>query len=92
MGPWLTRSEDGRWQIDCHRLSLPMRLAIAIAVVTAVVAVARIVEPAPPWPDWLAGAIRAGAWIYLGLVAFLLGRWLLRRTLSIGRPDRERSP
>jgi hypothetical protein len=92
MGPWLTRDDDGRWKIDLHRLPLGLRLGIALVVVTAVIAAARLVEPAPPIPDWLNSAIHVGGWIYLGLVTFLLGRWLLRRKLSIGRPDRERSP
>lgn len=79
MGDWLRRDENERWQIDFHQVPRWASLLVALAVVALVVAIAQLVEPNPPIPPWLGVAVRIGGWIFLGLVLFVLIRWIVGR-------------
>ncbi|MCE9668361.1 hypothetical protein LY474_11110 [Myxococcus stipitatus] len=55
------------------------QLLVALVITGIVVAAARLAEPHPVTPPWLADAIHLGGWVYLALVLVAVTSWLLRR-------------
>jgi len=75
----MTRTGDGRVRVDLHQLPMWTRLTIAVAIVVAVVTAAHVADPAPRVAAWIGTLITIGGWAVLGLVAFLIVRWIVMR-------------